>query len=114
MRWFRQFFCTVDFGRAFSNWSDCVPCVLRDTVVLKCMTFILCVEADLTISTCVACFLPFATVDGPMQMSATKTVPTVLSSPPTFWALMHAEGIYLWPLSYHQRNTCASSAVSLW
>ena len=37
-------FRTVDFGGAFFSWSYCVPCVLSDTLVLRCMMFMLCVK----------------------------------------------------------------------
>ena len=40
-------FRTVGFGGAFPNWSYCVPCVLSDTLVLRCRMFTFCVkEAD--------------------------------------------------------------------
>ena len=50
-------FCTVDFGGAFFNVFYCVPCVLPNTLVLRCMMFILCVKAALLAKRAfVACF----------------------------------------------------------
>ena len=40
-------FCTVAFGSAFFNSFCCVPCVLPDTLVLRCMMFIFSVKAAL-------------------------------------------------------------------
>ena len=50
-------FCTVDFGGAFFNLFYDVPCVLRDTLVLRCTMFIFCVKAVLLAKRAfVACF----------------------------------------------------------
>ena len=40
-----SFFCTVDFGGAFFYSLYGVPCLLLNTVVLRCTTFIFCVKA---------------------------------------------------------------------
>ena len=42
-------FYTVDFGGAFFNSFYCVPCLLPDTLVLRCMLFIFCVKAALLV-----------------------------------------------------------------
>ena len=52
-------FCTVDSGGTFFNWSYYVPCVLSNTLVLRCMMFIFCVkEADSGMMDFVAYFNP--------------------------------------------------------
>ena len=40
-------FCTVDFGGAFFNSLYCVPCVLPEALVLRCMMYIFIVKATL-------------------------------------------------------------------
>ena len=56
-RWFRQFLRSVDFGGAFFTPFYCVPCVLPDTLVLRCTMFIFCVKAALLAKRAfVACF----------------------------------------------------------
>ena len=40
-------FCTVNFGGVFFNSFYCVPCVLLDTLVLRCTMFMFCVKAAL-------------------------------------------------------------------
>ena len=40
-------FCTVDLGGVLFNLFCCVPCVLPDTLGLRCTKFILCVKAAL-------------------------------------------------------------------
>ena len=48
-------FRTLDFGSAFINWSECVLCVLSDTLVLRCMMFMFCVkEAYLSTIACLS------------------------------------------------------------
>ena len=36
--------CTVYFGSVIFKWSYCVPRVVSDTLVLRCMMFIFCVK----------------------------------------------------------------------
>ena len=48
-------FCTVDFGSVFFNSFYRVPCVLPDTLVLRCTLFIFCVKAALLAKRTAAC-----------------------------------------------------------
>ena len=49
--------CTVDFGDVLFNSFYCVPCVLPDTLVLRCTMFTFCVKAALLPKRAfVACF----------------------------------------------------------
>ena len=53
-------FCTVDFGDAFFNSFYCVPCVLPDTLELRCTMVIFCVKAALALLAKRALFACFA------------------------------------------------------
>ena len=48
-------FCTVDFGGAFFNSFYCVPCVLPNTLVLRCTLFVFRVKAALVANRSAAC-----------------------------------------------------------
>ena len=48
-------FCIIDFGSTFFNSFYCVPRVLPDTLVLRCMLFIFRVKAALLAKRAAAC-----------------------------------------------------------